>query len=66
MKTYARIDNGIVAEIIKPMADSEGNEIPIAERFTEEFVSTLVDVTDVAPQPSDWWTYDESTFNPPA
>ncbi|CBJ38348.1 protein of unknown function [Ralstonia solanacearum CMR15] len=56
MKTYARIANGVVAEIIPPMADSNGVEVPIADRFTASFVSTLVDcsaTTGVAPG----WTY---------
>ncbi|WP_343661106.1 hypothetical protein [Ralstonia sp.] len=66
MKTYARIDSGIVAEIIQPMTDAKGNEMPIAQRFTAEFVSTLVDITGVVPQPADRWTYNGVTFSPPS
>jgi hypothetical protein len=70
MKTYARIDNlhgvNTVMEIIKPMVDEGGNEIPIEQRFTAELVETLVEVTNVSPQPGDWWTYDGKVFSPPA
>jgi hypothetical protein len=65
MKTYARVVSGIVMEIIEPMTDNAGNEIPIANRFTSEFVATLVDVTSVSPAPTCWWTYDGSKFHPP-
>ncbi|RAS35870.1 hypothetical protein BX591_104200 [Paraburkholderia bryophila] len=56
MRTYARIDSGFVVEIIQPMTDADGNEIPIVDRFTPEFVATLVDVTDSSPMPGSHWT----------
>jgi hypothetical protein len=68
MHTYARIDNGIVMEVIQPMTydiDSPegceytfkaGDEIPIERRFTPEFVSTLSDITGISPQPEYGWT----------
>ncbi|SAL25753.1 Caudovirales tail fiber assembly protein [Caballeronia turbans] len=65
MKTYARIEAGVVMEIIAPMADDEGHDIPIEERFTPEFVATLVDVTDATPMPEQRWTYDGATFAAP-
>lgn len=65
MKTYARIQDGIVAEIIPALLNDEGDEIPIDERFVPEFVAALVDVTNVDPRPEGWWTYDGSTFSPP-
>jgi len=43
-------------EIIEPVIDETGSEIPISERFTAEFVGTLVDVTDVNPRPQCWCT----------
>ncbi|WP_250865602.1 tail fiber assembly protein [Caballeronia sp. INSB1] len=77
MKTYARIDDGRVVEIISPASygsdvlDQSGNvvhhagdEIAIEDRFTSEFVSTLIDVTDVTPVPEQGWIYDGSTFAP--
>jgi hypothetical protein len=70
MKIYARIENGIVVEIIKPMTDGDGEETPIVDRFTPEFISTLVDVSAVAPNPDQRWSAinsgDEWTFSPPA
>lgn len=64
MKTYARIDTGVVVEIIQPMQDGAGNEIPVEDRFTPEFVATLVDVTGMNPAPDQRWTYDGSNFTP--
>jgi hypothetical protein len=55
MKTYARIQDGAVAEIILPATDEEGNEVPIAERFHADLVATMIDVTNVAPMPTDHW-----------
>lgn len=71
MHTYARIDTGIVAEIIQPATwPATGGEIPIAERFTEELVATMVDVTNVSPQPVCGWSATETggswTFTAPA
>ncbi|WP_175980071.1 hypothetical protein [Caballeronia zhejiangensis] len=73
MKTYARLDNSVVAEIIQPaawpadMPEVGGEEIPIAQRFTPEFVSTLVDVTGVAPAPQFGWVTTDGgkTFSAP-
>ena len=65
MKTYARIDQGVVAEIICPWADENGNEAPIEQRFTPEFVSTLIEITDTTPVPQERWTYDGATFAAP-
>ncbi|MBB5547546.1 hypothetical protein GGD70_007906 [Paraburkholderia fungorum] len=73
MSIYARIQNGIVAEIIAPMfyesGDSKGTEIPIADRFFPNIVATLVDVTSADPQPQCWWTAAEVdgawSFGPP-
>jgi len=77
MKSYARIDNGIYVEFIAPMAyDAEspywqegepsriGEEIPIEERFTPEFVSWLVEITDLDPVPQIGWTYTSGIFAP--
>lgn len=74
MKTYARIDNPnpedpaqeIVVEIIRPMVDVDGNEIPIGDRFHPDFVKTLVDVTSTEPTPQVGWIYAGGVFAPPA
>lgn len=66
MSTYARIDGGIVVELIESMLDEQGNEIPLSERFAAEFVSTLHDVTGISPQPAYMWRFDGVSFSPPA
>lgn len=98
MKTYVRINNEVVAEIILPAERLEADrpaapvsldadaspdqiaqyaieqslhdsyvagEIPIEERFTPQFVSSLVDVTDVSPLPAYGWTYAAGVFTAP-
>jgi hypothetical protein len=64
MKTYARIDGGKVVEIIAPLSNDEGAEVPIEARFHPDIVVSLVDVTDV-PEVSEGWTYDGNTVTPP-
>lgn len=66
MKTYARIDAGVVMEIILPWVDEEGSEVPIDLRFTPDIVATLIDITGIDPPPAPWWTYDGKAFAPPA
>lgn len=78
MKSYALIQNGIVTEIIGPMVyDAEafdwqegspsriGTEIPITERYTPEFITWLVDITDMNPVPDLNWTYIDGVLAPP-
>lgn len=81
MKTYARVQDGIVVEVIDPMAyDSDspvgiepgwksGDEIPIASRYhpflLDGTISYMVDITNVSPRPECWWTYDGKLFSPP-
>lgn len=85
MKTYARIDNGVVVEIILPVTWSEdiyqggrdengnprgpllhnqGDEIAIEDRFTAQFVATLVDITDMDPQPVEGWVDNDGVLEP--
>lgn len=52
MKTYARIDQGIVMELITTRSDDDGIEYPIAALYHPDFVATLVDVTAVTPTPA--------------
>jgi hypothetical protein len=75
MKIHARVDAGVVQEIILPrtwgiddvsdppkfLADDEQ---PIEVRFTSDFVAQMVDITGLAPQPASGWVYDGSTFSP--
>jgi len=65
MHTYARIYDGIVVEIINPATDESGNEIPISERFHPVIVAMLVDVTNSAPAPQQYWTYQNGIFEAP-
>ena len=60
MKTYAYLQNGVVWEIISPMAGEDGQEIPLADRFTAEFCVACVDVTALSPMPSHGWSATES------
>jgi hypothetical protein len=70
MKTYARIEDGIVVEIIPPATWPDGSEIPIEQRFTAQFVATLVDISEYDPQPQWSWLAIEQggiwMFSPPA
>jgi hypothetical protein len=75
VKTYAHVMDGVVVEIISPMtyefeslsgtepAYKAGDEIPISQRFSAEFVSALVDVTALSPQPSSGMIYSGGTFS---
>lgn len=65
MKTYARIENGVVFEIIKPLKYDDGSEIPIELRFPGFFLETLVDITDIVPKPDQHWIYIDGAFTPP-
>lgn len=75
MKTYARIQDGIVMEVIHPMAydaDSPpgveppfkaGDEVPITSRYNAALIdgtiSTMVDVTSLSPMPGPGWTTED-------
>lgn len=78
MLVYGRIQDGALVEIIQPgtytaegldwiegMPSRIGLEIPIAERFTPELVATMVDITEVTPQPQIYWVYDGAAFSEP-
>lgn len=73
MNVYARIDRSanpyVILEIIDPAVNDRGEEIPITERFTPEFVDALVDITAATPRPEWGWTATELDgawiFEPP-
>lgn len=65
MKSYARIDNGEVVEVITLIPNEEGEVVPVELKFTEEFVDTLVEITGVNPSPGERWTYDGKSFAAP-
>ena len=72
MKTYVRIQDGIVFEVIPPMTydiDSpegveptfkSGDEVPIERRYHPSFIdgtlSWMIDVTNSDPMPAYGWT----------
>jgi hypothetical protein len=76
MKTYAHIQDGKVVEIIVPMAQEfdspegvepvymAGDEVPIDQRFTSEFVAELIDITNTL-NVVIGMTYDGTTFAAP-
>lgn len=66
MDFYAYIEDGIVIEIIAPMADAQGDEIPIEDRYHPDFVKNLIKITGVDPRPDQNWTYDGMQFYPPS
>lgn len=41
MTVYAVVKSGVVTEVIKPVKDDKGNEIPLALRYTADFIRTL-------------------------
>lgn len=43
MKTYARMINGAIAQIIPALFDASGNEVPLEARFPAEMVEQLVE-----------------------
>ena len=59
-KTYARIDNNTVAELIDLPED-----VAPADAFVPGIAATLVDLTDISPVPYGGWTYDGKSFGPP-
>lgn len=65
MATYAYLYNGTVLEVIPPMLDAKGKEIPIEQRYTPEFCAALVDVTSIKPAPGQNWTFADGKFTAP-
>lgn len=64
MKTYVRIQDGKVVEIIEPLV-VEGKEIPIGERFHPGYVATLINVAGIDPTPKEGDNYVGGKFSTP-
>lgn len=64
-KVYASIIDGAVREIVLPYVDASGYEWPVEQRFSAEFIATLVDITEAVPQPDQLWTYTNGVFAAP-
>ena len=65
MKTYAFIQNGEIVEIIPAVEGPDGKEIDISDRFAAGFVTMMINITDVTPQPGLHWKYSGGEFTPP-
>jgi hypothetical protein len=63
LKIYARVEYHKVVEIIQPLLNDEGIDIPIKLRFIPEFVETLVDMTSEIPIPKEGWNWVEGKFS---
>lgn len=60
MKTYVRIIDGSVVEVIQV----DDGSIPIADRYTPQFLEDVIDVTNFNPLPTDGMTFDGESFHP--
>lgn len=65
MAVYARVSEGVVQEIILPLLKDDESEWPIEERFTEEMVAQMVDITGVSPVPESGWVLVDGSFSAP-
>lgn len=66
MKKHAFILDGLVVEIIEAVTDLAGVVVPLAERFTPDFVAAMVDITSLSVKPGIGWLYDGAVFIAPA
>ncbi len=66
MRIYARVQNGVVAEILPEVVDVEGQGVPIGQRFSSVFIDGLIDVTDIKPPVAASDLYDGNIFSKPA
>lgn len=66
MSWFARVQGGLVLELIQPFVDVNGVEVSVNDRFTPEFVSGLIDITGLDPKPESCWLYDGESFFSPA
>lgn len=66
MKIFARVQNGVVAEILPEVVDVEGQGVPIVQRFSRVFLGGLIDVTDIQPTVAASDLYDGNVFSKPA
>lgn len=64
MATYVRIEDVFGATVVVEVFN--GTKTDIKKRYHPDFVATLIDVSGVSPSPDQWWTYDGTTFQPPA
>lgn len=63
MRTYARIEDCRVVEIVRPFVSEEGVEYAIEDSFTPQFVATLVEITNMDPAPVEGMNYINGVFS---
>lgn len=63
MRVYARVEAGVVREIINPVMDDVGVDIPIDQCFPAQLVAQMIEVTDVKPAPDQGWLYEDGKFS---
>jgi len=63
MAMFASVSNGVVAEIIPDKIKIDGANIPLAQRYHADFVSSLIACPDDV---QSGWTYDGTSFAAPA
>lgn len=66
MKTYAYVVNNVIAEVILPAINDDGDEISIDNRFHPDFVSSLVDISKIKPLPLQGYILRNNKFVSPA
>lgn len=66
MRKYARVVEGVVFEIFTPPMKEDGTQWPMEESVTADLALGMVEITDLDPRPDQYWTFDGSTFAPPA
>jgi len=64
MSIYARIQSGLVMELIAAPLDENGNPVQMVSMFNAALIdgtiSYMTDVTNVSPQPEPLWTATET------
>jgi hypothetical protein len=65
LKVYARVEGGVVQEVIQPLDDLDGVEYPIDQRYPAQVLEQLVEITGLTPQPDQGWTYENDVFKAP-
>jgi hypothetical protein len=65
MRTYAHVENGVVAELVTPGPDLDGNQYDLELCFPKSFVDACIEITGLDPIPGQRWTYDGTTFSAP-
>ncbi len=62
MKTYARIVDNTVTEIIPDIAEIAGVDVSVEERYHSDFLLALADITDIMPMPGVGWILQNDEF----